>query len=204
MSRLKSRPFNTLGVVLGLVAAAAGFMAYTAFARSNVPDQPEPTIAVAARALLDAPSPQADALVDGKVTREEAEAAIARTEACARGQGVATELHPGSGLSLPSVGFTVPTIAEGEKARAILVACQNQHSNRVLEVWNAQNRPTEAQSAEGRAWFGACMTGHGVTVPAGPVTESQMLEWAHTTDLTTRFAAAKCTEDHVAAFGFWP
>lgn len=191
--------------ILGLTAAFVAAVGIGLGARMAVDADGDPTStrAIVATAKQDAPVAQVDSLADGVVTLQEVNEAVAQTAQCARDRGVNVEMRAGSDKVPNRVGFAAATIDEGESARQILAACQDQYSSRLSQVFSAQARPDAAQTAAGREFMGRCMAARGVPVPE-TITQAVLFEWGMSRVPEIGGPNADCVDQHYRELGFWP
>lgn len=198
------------GSALGAVSVS-GLMVWSTLANAGGAEEPLSAAPVAAEAAA-TPIPTATAVPAGTVTWDEHEAAIAQTIACVEAKGVPTEIHPARGKSPTSIGFRAPSLEVGEVYRGYLEACKAQYLDDIDLRWKQQNRPTDAQAADGRAFMVACVyTELGIGKMPVDLDADQFFDLFQT--LAGRgqaisepgaYAWTMCTEQHYEEFGFWP
>lgn len=188
-------------VSAGLTAAVAG--AFTVSGALSFDKDPEPSLtSIVHSAQSIAPDDQQAAPADGVVTRDELSAAFARVAECTEQRGLHVDILADG--DDPQVTFAAASVEEGQSRAAILASCESVHLSEVQRVFNAARRPTEAQRASGRVFFGDCMRGFGVPVAQDDPGEAQLLTWAQSEDPPVSSADAVCTARHHAELGFWP
>lgn len=121
--------------------------------------------------------PQADALADAVVTRDEMEAATALTVACMEDAGLDVLVEPGEGLRPTRCGFKAATLTDAEKAKDVMDRCRHAHLSALEVAWAFQHAPATPEDREaGLRLLAECMSRRGHDV--GEIVTGEMIrEW---------------------------
>lgn len=125
---------------------------------------------------VDAPSVQADALGDERVTEAEYADALTSAQACITGQGVDATIAPGAPGESARVEFSAPTLEELRAKQAVVDDCRDQFSRHVEAAWLVQHAPDEATVAAKHRAVVACMMDAGVDGLSAETTTDGLIE----------------------------